>query len=233
MRRLLFCAVLLLALFAPGRTLEDTRQVAHSLDDYGFRSNVEQSIVIIQTVKLAADDQRNLEISMHKGSGIVVGPRLILTARHVLEGISMPPIVVFRGVSYTSEKTKQLENTDAGFILLGSPIEGAKPIEWNMDPSTADVRAYAFGAWGGLDEITYTAGTLHREGKHIEFNGRELDWVMTGSPMLFFGFSGGALVDADGRLLGVNFGANTEVGTFFVDARPLRSVALDPGAIFK
>jgi serine protease Do len=221
-------AVLALAVLAPGKSLEDTANLTHHLDDSDFRSNVEKSIVIITTVTMGIDSDAHIRIETHKGSGIVISDRLILTARHVVEGISMLPTVWFNGVSYSSSNTKALDNTDAGFILLSEPIKGAKPIEWNLDPSENEVRAYAFGAWGGLQTVTYTAGMLSRTSHHIVFDERELDWVLSGTTMLFFGFSGGAIVDADGRLLGVNFGANIMIGTYFVDARPLYKIAFSP-----
>lgn len=219
MRRMTFVTVLALAVLTTGKTIEDTQVETVTIDDAAFYARVRDSIVIVHNPRL---------LGTGKGSGIVVAKDIILTARHVVAENFFPPVVFFKGKSYFGKKVFKMENTDAAFILLMEPIEDARPIEWNMNPGKGEERAYAFGAWGELTTITYSAGTVVRDPQHIEFLGSELDWVLAGTPMLFFGFSGGALVDAEGRLMGVCFGASTDTGTKFVDARPLREIAFKP-----
>jgi hypothetical protein len=46
--------------------------------------------------------------------------------------------------------------------------------------------------------------------------------------MLYFGFSGGPVVDSNGRLLGISFGASKSESVF-VDARRLHKISFDDG----
>jgi S1-C subfamily serine protease len=217
---MLLAAVVALAVFIPGQTIEDTPDARTCIDDAAFCAQVKRSIVIIHVHRF---------LSSSKGSGIIITDRIILTAKHVVKDAFLKPVIDFQGTQYLSDKVVELDNTDAAFILLANPIDGARPIEWNMDPSESEVRAYAIGAWGDLTSITYSAGTVLRQPRHIEFDGEGVDWTIGGTVMLFWGFSGGALVDERGRLLGVSFGISMlDDETKFVDARPLREIAFNP-----
>lgn len=216
MRKTLLLAVLALAVFTPGGTLEDSHHAAR-VDDRAFYERVSDSIVIIEVIG---------EDGAYKGSGIIITDHIVMTAKHLLQKDSLLPIVYINGFPHLGTKYKVLDNTDAAFIYVDDEIT-SPPIEWNLETSTDEVQAFAFGAWGSLTKITYSAGTVSREMESITFAGQEIQWTIKGSVMLYFGFSGGALVDASGRLIGVSFGSDGK-GTFFVDARPLHKIAFDP-----
>ncbi len=213
----MFVAVLAFAVLIPGKPLENKSENA-LIHDLNFKTQVSRSIVIIKSPHM---------IGMAKGSGIVITKTLILTAKHVVEESLFPPFIIFNEKTYISEDVHQIENTDAAFVLLSSPIEDARPIEWNLEVGENQLDAYAFGAWGNLTSITYSAGSISRKAERIDFLDKDLDWVMTGDTMLYFGFSGGALVDCEGRLLGISFGASPR-GSHFIDIRPLHKMAFSP-----
>lgn len=158
------------------------------------------------------------------GSGISVGPGLILTGQHVIAGAGAGGIVVAGGAVSAPQAAQvirqqgPLEQTGADFALLrigdtGLPAFGFYRPEGSMRlqqviaagypgdalEMDADFAVLKAGRAGAMPGLTVTDGIVNAEQKI----GPETSVIMHSAP-LAAGNSGGPLVDMCGRVVGLN-----------------------------
>jgi serine protease Do len=162
------------------------------------------------------------------GSGVVVSADgLVLTNHHVIEGAEDIRVAVERG---HREYPAKVVGSDARTDLAVLRLEGAKdlvPIAWgDSDRIAIGDPVLAIGNPFGVGQ-TVTAGIISARGRALGMIDYE-DHLQTDAA-INQGNSGGALVDADGRLVGVNTailspsGTNLGIG-FAVPARLARQI---------
>ena len=150
-----------------------------------------------------------------RGSGVVIGPGKVLTNAHNLRGDE---------VTVTFADGRRTRGTVAGF-----DGEGDLAV---IDVDTAGAAALEWGDGAGLSVGTavFGAGASHDGGTRITFGlvsaiarafrgpgGRRIDGSVEHTAPLAPGSSGGALVGADGRLVGLN---TNRIGEGFYLALP-------------
>jgi len=151
-----------------------------------------------------------LQVRRGGGSGtgfIVEGPGLVVTNAHVVGGAKTVQLVLERG---KKPVTATVTGTDASSdlaVLKVDPdaLEGrpALPLAESDDVGVGDL-AVAIGFPLGLDR-TVTAGIVSGIGRQIEApNGFSIDKVIQTDAPINPGNSGGPLLDARGRVIGVN-----------------------------
>lgn len=155
-----------------------------------------------------------------KGTGVVVRADkdrvIILTAKHVSSGGEI--MVAHNGNLYSPINKLPLGTTDVCLLFM-PPMQGVKALKPNLDKDSGHARSVALGYWGRLEELTATAGRTNRLVISEYFNNHEVvSGVIRSSGMLYFGYSGGALIDTSGRLLGINIALTNEF-TIAVDIR--------------
>ncbi|GAB0103447.1 acid resistance serine protease MarP [Nocardia sp. JMUB6875] len=153
---------------------------------------------------IAPSCQRQLE-----GSGFVVAPERIMTNAHVVAGTNTVSVDTARG---PLPATVVLFDSSKDVAILAVPGLNAQPLELAPADATSGESSIVLGYPGGG---RYTASaarvreTLNLKGPNIYRDADVKREVYTIRGQVRAGNSGGPLVDTDGRILGVVFGAAT------------------------
>jgi S1-C subfamily serine protease len=148
-----------------------------------------------------------------RGSGIVIGPGLVLTNAHNLRDRTTQ-------VGFADGRTAQGElvgsDLDGDLVVVRVDTGGAGPLEWAAEVPT--VGAVVFAASRGGHRLRVTWGSV--SAADVAFRGprgRRVAGSLEHTAPLARGSSGGPVVDAQGRLVGVN---THRAGAGFYLARP-------------
>ena len=147
---------------------------------------------------------------------------LFLSAKHLLLGQNTKIKVLINNEKIVAEKYLEIQNTDCIYFLVKYKNTILKPIPLNLDNSTNKVGALAIGFGGWSKKLTGAMGEVERTTiDRFTFPGGKyhlLEGLIKGTIPLIGGFSGGPIVDTDGRLLGISI-INASNGSLFVDIR--------------
>ncbi len=149
------------------------------------------------------------------GSGVIYSPDgYIVTNYHVVEGADAIEVTTFDNRSFQAEVVGTYQKSDLAVIR----------IEANDLPTMrlADSDAAAVGEWvlavGNPFDLnsTVTAGIISAKGRSLQLlGGRDaIEAFIQTDAAVNPGNSGGALVDADGNLLGINTAIATRTGVY-------------------
>lgn len=137
-----------------------------------------------------------------RGSGIVVGDGRVLTNAHNLRGEEVT--VTFSDGRSTRGQVAGVD-WDGDLAVVSVDTAGAKPIEWagGADPSVGTAVFGAAATRDGGARVTF--GTISAVARAFRGpGGRRISGSIEHTAPLAPGSSGGALLDASGRLLGLN-----------------------------
>lgn len=189
-------------------------------------ARVEPSVLRIRGV--APSCQRALE-----GSGFVVAPERVMTNAHVVAGTSQVVVDTFDG---PLEAHVVLFDPEVDIAVLAVPGLDAPVIPFAPEPARSGDSAIVLGYPGGGP---YTASAarvreiLDLSGPDIYRTSDVTREVYTVRGSIRQGNSGGPLVDEQGRVLGVVFGAavdNSDTGFVLTEAEVSRQLAQASGA---
>jgi S1-C subfamily serine protease len=144
-----------------------------------------------------------------EGSGFIVSPETILTNAHVVAGVNKPYVLDSNG-QHSGRAIWFDPNLDLA-ILHVSGLTGS-PLDINTDHIKQNTPAVALGYPGGGSFTAQPAvvlNTFTAEGRNIYNNGRTERDVYELSAHIIPGNSGGPLITADGRVIGVVFAEST------------------------
>jgi serine protease Do len=140
--------------------------------------------------------------SRQRGSGVVVGEGRILTNAHNIRGDEVT--VTFADGTSTRGRVAGID-FDGDLAVVAVDTNGSKGIDW-ADGGAADVGTIVFGAAatsGGGTRVTL--GTVSAVARAFRGpGGRKIAGSIEHTAPLAPGSSGGALLDAEGRFLGLN-----------------------------
>jgi S1-C subfamily serine protease len=167
------------------------------------------------------------------GSGFVIDKQGdIVTNDHVVQGASSIRVGFNGGVSYPARIVGADPSSDLAVIRVEAPVAALHPLAFD-DASAIRVGdpVYAIGNPFGLDR-TMTAGIVSATRRDIQSpNGRTIPNAIQTDAPINHGNSGGPLLDARGRVIGVNaqiqggtVDANVGIG-FAISGRTAGSVA--------
>jgi serine protease Do len=212
-----------LSLAAPG--LAQPPPPSASLDSV---QAAERSVVRVVTVSLDAVGE---PIGMDTGSGFAVAPGLVVTNHHMVQGSAQAAetqtfVIPERDAGGQSERATVKQTwTDADLALLAAPGLTSPPLTVSITQPGKEATVRALGFPGVTDALrnlplteilqpqeTYvTAGSIALFSKVAPGGGR-IDTIFHTAP-INPGNSGGPLIDACGRVIGVNtWGAGAELG---------------------
>lgn len=146
-----------------------------------------------------------------RGSGFIVsGDGLAVTNNHVVTGAGT--IKVWRGGDASETLNAKViaasECLDLAVIRLE---DGDYPhFAWHKGKITTATDVYAAGFPLGDPEFTMTRGIVSKADTKVDTPWASLDHVIEHDARIRGGNSGGPLVDADGRLMGVNYAGNDQ-----------------------
>lgn len=140
--------------------------------------------------------------SRQRGSGVVVGKGKVLTNAHNIRGDEVT--VTFADGRSTRGRLAGID-VDGDLAVVDVDTAGATPLDWG-DGSAASPGTVVFGASatpGGGTRVTF--GTVSAVARAFRGpGGRRIGGSVEHTAPLAPGSSGGPIVDADGRLLGLN-----------------------------
>jgi len=208
--RALFVLALLMA-FVPSSPL-----MAHS-DEEGNIAIYEKtapSVVNIVNTTVSYDFFLQPVPSTGSGSGVIVDDRgHIVTNYHVIEGAKSLEVTLFDGSKHVAVVVGIDPGDDLAVIRINAPAEKLTPARFG-DSSQLRVgqKALAIGNPFGLDK-TLTVGIISSLGRTMRAtNGRLIRGIIQTDAAMNPGNSGGPLLDAAGRLIGVNTAIFSPVG---------------------
>ena len=141
------------------------------------------------------------------GSGIVLDKEgHILTNLHVISNVDTAMITLFNGESYEARLVGADSITDLAVVHISAPPESLYPITFGDSTKLlVGQHIFAIGNPFGL-ERTLTGGlisSLNRSMPH-PMEGRSLQGLIQTDAAINPGNSGGALLDTQGRMIGIN-----------------------------
>jgi serine protease Do len=137
-----------------------------------------------------------------RGSGVVIAPGQVLTVAHVLRGDEIA--VSFAGGELAEGRVAGAD-PDLDVAVIAVDTGDVAPVVWEpADPPAAGAPVFALANPGGRGLRT-TFGLVSSTGRSFRGpRGRRIAGSIEHTAPLPQGSSGGPLVDADGRLLGLN-----------------------------
>ncbi|MEM7575054.1 MAG: trypsin-like peptidase domain-containing protein [Bacteroidota bacterium] len=150
-----------------------------------------------------------------EGSGVIYTSNgYVLTNHHVIEGTNKVEVTLNNNSKYAAEIVGYDEKTDIAVLK----IEGENfPYLELADSDLAEIGQWVLAVGNPLDlNSTVTAGIISAKGRSIELiPGRDaIESFIQTDAAVNPGNSGGPLVDAEGRLLGINTAIATRTGLF-------------------
>jgi putative serine protease PepD len=144
-----------------------------------------------------------IETDAGLGSGFVYDASgLILTADHVIDGASQVNVRLADGTRAAGEVLGGDPATDVAVVKIDPPADLAVATLGTGVEVVVGQLAVAIGSPFGLDQ-SVTAGIVSAVGRSSETPGGVIPAIQTDAP-INTGNSGGALVDRQGRIIGIN-----------------------------
>jgi putative serine protease PepD len=153
-----------------------------------------------------------IETDAGLGSGVVYDDDgHILTAAHVLDGASQLRVRLADGTLIAAEIIGTNEATDVGVIKIDPPAD-LVPATLGVDTEVSVGQlAVAVGSPFGLEQ-TVTSGIVSALDRPVETEGSSIVGMIQTDASINPGNSGGALVDRNGRIIGINDAIRTAGG---------------------
>ena len=166
------------------------------------------SVVNVRVTALSQDSFGDIQEGKGEGSGVVIDSEgVIVTNFHVVSGAVDVEVVLQDGRKLDGRVVGGVQDKDLAVVKVDA--DDLKPIELGSSETARlgqDVIAVGYPL--GLGGVTVTKGILSAKGRTIEpQGGPSLTDLLQTDAAINPGNSGGALVDAAGRLIGINSAA--------------------------
>lgn len=160
-----------------------------------------------------------------RGSGLIIDPSgIAVTNNHVVTGAAF--LQVWVGGERDPRNARILgvsECSDLAVIDIDG--DGYPYLQWYEGDVNVGLDVYAAGYPLGDPEFTLTRGIVSKARASGETNWASVDAVIEHDATINPGNSGGPLVDANGRVVGINYAGSNDVNQYFAivgqEARPI------------
>ncbi|MFN8422600.1 MAG: trypsin-like peptidase domain-containing protein [Anaerolineae bacterium] len=152
------------------------------------------------------------------GSGFIIDPSgIAVTNNHVVTGAAI--IEVYVGGDSDRKSAKVLGVSECSDLaVIDIEGDGYPYLEWRTDANKVGLDVYAAGFPLGDPEFTLKRGIISKAKADGETNWASVAHVLEHDAQINPGNSGGPLVDADGRVVGINYATNADTNQHFAIA---------------
>ncbi len=174
-----------------------------------------RSVVNITTKAVQSGRFSLLELqSEGSGSGSIIDKAgHVLTSNHVVEGATQISVTLYSGESFDATIVGADPVNDIAILKLEAPEDQLYPVEFGDSRKLrAGMRVFALGNPFGL-ERTLTTGIISNLNRSLQIHGnRTIRSIIQIDAAINPGNSGGPLLDAHGKLIGINTAIATTSG---------------------
>lgn len=189
-------------------------------------ADVKEAVIQIEAQGTFVDPEFGEISTAGRGSGFIIDPSgLAVTNNHVVTGAALLKVWVGgdRSTSYNARIIAVSECSDLALIDLEG--EGYPYLAWHQGPTNVGLEVYAAGFPLGDPEYTLTKGIVSKENAGGESSWASVNGVLEHDARINPGNSGGPLVNAEGRVVGVNYATLQTANQYFaIDQQAARSV---------
>jgi serine protease Do len=155
-----------------------------------------------------------------RGSGFIIDPSgLAVTNNHVVTGAALLKVWIGGDTSTTYNARVLGVSECSDLAVIDIEGDGFSYLEWRQDPITVGLDVYTAGFPLGDPEYTLTKGIVSKENAGGETNWASVDSVIMHDATINPGNSGGPLVDADGKVVAINYAAYKAADQYFAIGR--------------
>ena len=157
-----------------------------------------------------------------RGSGFIIASAgIAVTNNHVVTGAGLLKIWVGgnKDKTYNAKVLGVSECSDLAVIDIEG--DGFPYLGWHDGAINVGLDVYAAGFPLGDPEYTLTRGIVSKERADGESSWASVDYVIEHDATINPGNSGGPLVDASGKVVGVNYAGSSETNQYFAIGRDL------------
>lgn len=161
------------------------------------------------------------------GSGFIIDPSgLAVTNNHVVTGSALLKVWIGGDTTkiYNAKVVAVSECSDLALIDLEG--DGYSYLDWHDGPINVGLEVYSAGYPLGEPQFTLTRGIVSKEQADGETYWSSVDYVIEHDATINPGNSGGPLVDADGKVVGVNY-RSRETDQYYAIGRDLAVKVVD------
>ncbi len=195
--------------YVPTVTISPEETVQGNLSAYGF-SEAQRMAVRVRNVSCTG---------VTRGTGFALDSRTLITNKHVVEGTTLLQLNTYDGrdVSVTSSSLAPL--ADLALVRTTEDLD-AYPVLADEDPEEGEPITVVGYPNGG--ELTVTSGTVIRY-TNDPIN-QNLGEVIYSDAEVEHGSSGSAVLDSEGRLIGVVYAKNTSGASYIIPVSTLKTM---------
>jgi len=190
--------------------------------------DVRQAVVQIEAQGTFVDPEVGLQVnSAGRGSGFIIDPSgIAVTNNHVVTGAAL--LKVWVGGESEPRNARVLGVSECSDLAV-IDIEGENHpyLEWFEGPIDVGLEIYSAGFPLGDPEFTLTKGIVSKANAGGETDWASLSSVLEHDATINPGNSGGPLVDASGKIVGVNYAASPMFSQYFAISRDVASQTID------
>jgi len=161
------------------------------------------------------------------GSGFIIDPSgLAVTNNHVVTGAALLKVWIGGDTtkSYNAKVVAVSECSDLALIDLEG--DGYQYLDWHEGPIKVGLEVYSAGYPLGEPQFTLTRGIVSKEEAGGETYWASVDYVIEHDATINPGNSGGPLLDAEGKVVGINY-RGRETDQYFAIGRDLAVKIVD------
>ncbi len=195
--------------YVPTVAVSAEEAVQGNLSSYGF-SEAQRMAVRVRNVSCTG---------VTRGTGFALDSRTLITNKHVVEGTTLLQLNTYDGrdVSVTNSSLAPL--ADLALVRTTEDLD-AYPVLADADPEEGEPITVVGYPNGG--ELTVTSGTVIRY-TNDPIN-QNLGEVIYSDAEVEHGSSGSAVLDSEGRLIGVVYAKNTSGASYIIPVSTLKKI---------
>jgi len=183
-------------------------------------SDAREAIIQIEAVGTFVDPAEGLQLNAAgRGSGFIIDPSgIAVTNNHVVTGGGLYKVYLDGEDEPRNAKVLGVSEC-ADLAVIDIQGDGFSYLDWYEGRIRVGLDVYAVGFPLGDPEFTMTRGIVAKERANGDTNWASVGHVLQHDAAINPGNSGGPLIDANGRVVGVNYAGNTETNQYFAISR--------------